>query len=128
MLKSTSQITFMYFDDYAIANDFFKDTLKLKLIYDPSWACVYEVTDGAFIGAVDSSKGSVKYNCKGGMLISLTVTNIEEVYNNLKDKIKGATEIKEIKSVGLRSFFFKGPEGYDFEIQEFIRDDLKNLF
>lgn len=128
MLDSTSQISFMYFEYYETAKEFFENTLELKMVYDPGWACVYEITDGAFIGAVNSKKGSVKYSCKGGMLISITVTNIEEVYNNLSGKLDGLTDIKEIESVGLRSFFFKGPEGYDFEIQEFMREDLKKLF
>mgnify|MGYP001116521836 CR=1 FL=1 len=128
MLDVTSQITFMYFDDYVNSKNFFENILELEKVYDPEWACVYRVAKDAYVGAVDATKGSVKYSCKGGMLISITVTNIEEVHSMFSKRLSEVTAIKEISSIGLKSFFFKGPEGYDFEIQQFILDDLKELF
>lgn len=128
MLNCSSQITFMYFDRYDEAKRFFTNILELETVYEPEWACVYRVSEGAFIGAVDATRGSVEYPNKGGMLISLTVSNIEKHYLRLKNRVENITEIKELSDIGLKSFFFKGPEDYDFEIQEFLRDDLIKLF
>ena len=108
---NTSQITFLYFDHLPQAKDFFEEVLQLEKVYDPEWAVVYRTTGKAFIGAVDASRGSIPVHHKGGVLISITVDNIES-----------------IESVGLKSFFFKGPEGYEFEIQQFVIGELIELF
>lgn len=126
---NTSQITFLYFNDLPKAKTFFESVLQLEKVYDPEWAVVYRTTGQAFLGAVDASKGSIEVAHRGGVLISITVDNIEDWYDRLKPlQLTGMTGIEAIESVGLKSFFFKGPEGYDFEIQEFVLADLKALF
>ncbi len=50
------------------------------------------------------------------------------------DSIKGesiVTDVSGIKifdDIGIKSFFFKGPEGYEFEIQEFTNPEIERLF
>lgn len=131
MSKNTisSQITFLYFRDFPRACRFFEEVLQLETAYDPGWARVFRTGTDAFIGAVDVSQGSITVQERGGMLISLTVDDVEGWYERLLPwKLESMSEIKEIADVGLQSFFFKGPEGYDFEIQEFTLPELKELF
>lgn len=128
-LPVSSQITFLYFERFEESLNFFKDVLKLEIAYNPGWACVFRTGKKSFIGAVDVSKGSIDVDVRGGVLISLTVQGIEEVYERLKEfKLDSMSQIKAIESIGLKSFFFKGPEGYDFEIQEFVEDELRDIF
>lgn len=128
-LNISSQITFLYFEEYEKAKNFFTEVLRLELVFDPGWAAVFRVSKDAFIGAVDVKNSSIELKEKGGTLISITVEDLSSWYELLKDeKTLKLTEIKTFEDISLKSFFFKGPEGYDFEIQEFYKKELKQLF
>lgn len=117
----TSQITFLYFDFLDEGKQFLQDTLGLKAVYEPDWAAVYEVTKGAYLGAVDAKRGSISSDIRGGTLVSLTVHDVTPYYEKIL-KSKAVTNLSGIKvfdDIGIKSFFFKGPMGYDFEIQQF---------
>lgn len=124
-----SMMTFLYIDDIEEASIFFEETLGLKVVYKPSWATVYCVSSNAYLGIVDRLKGSVKTEYKGGTLISLTVDVLEPYYKRVKNYgVKDLSEIKNFEEIGVRSFFFKGPGNYDFEIQMFTKSEIKELF
>ena len=128
-MKLSSQITFLYFDKLDEARKFFEDTLELEKVYDPEWACVWRIGQDAFIGGVDNAQGSIKVEHRDGLLISLTVKNIDEVYEKLKSyNLEDMTEIKFFEDIKLNSFLFTGPEGYKFEIQQFMTEELSELF
>lgn len=128
-MNITSQMTFLYFEKFEEAKVFFNEVLELKEVFDPGPATVWQVGKEAFIGAVDASKGSIDVKTRGGVLVSITVTDIESWYEKIKTHTpKDLTEIGAVEWAGLRSFFFKGPEGYDFEIQEFVKPELKEIF
>lgn len=129
-LAITSQVTFLYFFDYQQACKFIDDTFGFPIVYNPGWACIWRTAGQAFIGAVDAQKGSIKdISPDKSVLVSLTVENAEEWYKKLKNyKLEGLTDIKILSEIGIRSFFFKGPEGYNFEIQEFLSSELRSIF
>lgn len=129
-LQLTSNITFLYFNDLEAAKPFFEEVLGLEKAYDPGWAAVYRLRDKAFLGAVDNHSGSIQVTSTDSVLISLTVDNIEEVHKSLKGSrgVKGLSEIKQVKDLALKSFFFTGPEGYHFEVEQFTSGALSELF
>ena len=129
-LQLTSNITFLYFNDLEAAKPFFEEVLGLEKAYDPGWAAVYRLRDKAFLGAVDNHSGSIQVTSTDSVLISLTVDNIEEVHESLKGSrgVEGLSEIKQVKDVALKSFFFTGPEGYHFEVEQFTSGALSELF
>ena len=125
----TSQITFLYFYDMPEARQFFLKTLGLEQVFDLDWVAIFRVSGNAFLGTVDASRASIKVIHRGGMLISLTVDDVDSWHKKIKKaSLEHVTEVKSIEEIGLRSFFFKGPEGYDFEIQEFTNPALKKMF
>lgn len=130
VLNLTSDITFLYFNDLEKAKPFFTDTLGLEVAYNPGWACVYRLKDKSFLGAVDNSTGSIKVDSTSSVLVSLTVSNIEEVHAALEKAkdVHGLSEIRQVKDLSLKSFFFSGPEGYKFEVEQFTSGDLQKLF
>jgi predicted enzyme related to lactoylglutathione lyase len=130
MNEYLSQITFMYFDDLKEAKVFFEQILKLKKVFEPEWATVYRVADKAFIGAVDASRGSIESSIRGGSLISMTVDDVIPYYERLKSEasLSEISDIKRFDDIGVKSFFFKGPNGYDFEIQQFTNPEIKKMF
>lgn len=129
-LDLTSNITFIYFNDLEAAKPFFEEVLGLEKAYDPGWACVYRLCGKSFLGAVDNQNGSIKAAGPDGVLISLTVNNIEEAHEALKGSsmVSGLSEISQVKDLALKSFFFQGPEGYHFEIEQFTSGELSRLF
>ena len=129
-LQLTSNITFSYFNDLEAAKPFFEEVLGLEKAYDPGWAAVYRLRDKAFLGAVDNHSGSIQVTSTDSVLISLTVDNIEEVHESLKGSrgVEGLSEIKQVKDLALKSFFFTGPEGYHFEVEQFTSGALSELF
>ena len=129
-LQLTSNITFLQFNDLEAAKQFFEEVLGLEKAYDPGWAAVYRLRDKAFLGAVDNHSGSIQVTSTDSVLISLTVDNIEEVHESLKGSrgVEGLSEIKQVKDLALKSFFFTGPEGYHFEVEQFTSGALSELF
>ena len=129
-LQLTSNITFLYFNDLEAAKPFFEEVLGLEKAYDPGWEAVYRLRYKAFLGAVDNHSGSIQVTSTDSVLISLTVDNIEEVHESLKGSrgVEGLSEIKQVKDLALKSFFFTGPEGYHFEVEQFTSGALSELF
>lgn len=129
MSHLTSQITFLYVENLTKARVFFEVVLQLEKVYDPKWAVVYRTVGQAFIGAVDATHGSIEVPHRGGILISLSVKDVDAWHERLQNfSLERLTPVKNIEEIGLKSFFFKGPEGYDFEIQEFVVPELRTLF
>ncbi|PAT02250.1 hypothetical protein CI105_02590 [Candidatus Izimaplasma bacterium ZiA1] len=120
----TSSITFLYFEDYENATNFFEDTLELKMVSDKEFAKIYCIGKASYIGIVKKASGSVKER----VLISINTNNVSKTYDRLSKYDLNQTKINIIEQIPLKSFFFKGPENYDFEIQEFINKEDKIIF
>ncbi len=125
----TSSINFLYYRNFEKAIIFFEDVLRLELVMDQGFARVYKIAGDSFIGCVRKSEGSIDSSNKGGTLVSINTTNVEAEYQHVcKFKLPYLSEIKLIDKIPLKSFFFKDFEGYDFEIQEFLKKSDKELF
>ncbi len=128
-MNYSSQITFLYFEKIDEAKHFFGEVLELEEVFNPGPAIVWRTGIDSFVGAVDASRGSIEVKSRGGVLVSLTVKDLDKWYEKIKKhNPEGLTEPGSVEWAGLKSFFFKGPEGYDFEIQEFIKPELRELF
>ena len=125
MTPFASQITFLDLTDYAAGTNFLTQVLGLEPVYDIGWAAVYGVAGKAFLGIVhhqgtEAPKGA-------GLLISLTTDQIEEWHRRIGKSVQ-VSPIAQVQGAGLRSFFFTGPEGYRFEVQQFTEEDGKKVF
>lgn len=127
--KITSHVSFLYFSAFEPAREFFANTLGLTEVFNPGWACVWRVAGQSFIGAVDARKGTIQEKGSKGFLTSLTVDSADAWHERLSPLgLQEMTEVKAIPELGLKSFFFVGPEGYHFEIQEFTTPELRKIF
>ena len=123
----SSQVTFLNFCDLEAGKAFLQDVLGLEVVYDIGWAVVYGIAGKAFLGAVDRA-GSGRAQDRDAMLISLTTGEIEAWHDRIAAKLPGVSPIREVPDAALASFFFTGPEGYRFEIQQFLLPQLQELF
>lgn len=126
MTPFLSQITFLNFRDYNLGKHFASQVLNLQEVYDIGWAVVYQTAEKAFLGIVDHSARKDD-SIKTGMLVSLTTGEIEAWHTHISKYLE-ISPIKEIPDAGLKSFFFTGPEGYQFEIQQFLLPEAQNIF
>jgi hypothetical protein len=129
LLDVRGQISFLYFDDLPAACGFFGETLELPLVCDQGWSKIYHTAPGAYVGAVDRSRGACKATTRDGVLTSLVVKNAEEMYERLIAKgIEFERPPKYSEALKIRSMMFVGPEGYKFEVEEFLSPDDRKVF
>ena len=128
-LDVRGQIEFIYFDDLPAACHFFADTLGLPLVCDQGWSKIYQTVPGAYIGAVDRSRGACKATARDGVLTSLVVKDFDEMHRRLVER--GFTFVHEphySESLQIKSMMFMGPEGYQFEVEEFMAPEMRKVF
>jgi predicted enzyme related to lactoylglutathione lyase len=125
----TSQITFLYFTDMQPADDFFSGLLGLETVEEQSFARIYRVSEGAFVGAVSGERGFHRPQEKNAVLVTLLVNDIEVWFDKISAAgLKIVRPLMEHKDINIRCFFFEGPGGYSFEIQEFLDPRLREIF
>ena len=124
-----SQITFLYYRDLARAARFFDDILRLELCDDQGDARIYRVSEKAFVGIVDGTKGHCQAQETNAVLITLVSEDVEGWYAYLKEcGVKLLTEVKQPESFPVECFFFEDPEGYQYEIQRFLDPETELRF
>jgi predicted enzyme related to lactoylglutathione lyase len=128
-LKLNSQITFLYYKDFTEAKDFFENILNLEIIDDQGDAIIYRIAKGAFIGIVDEKKGHCKAQDISAVLITLVTDNVKDWYEYLLSRgVKMETPIQKPENFPVECFFFKGPGGYEFEVQKFLISETLKKF
>jgi catechol 2,3-dioxygenase-like lactoylglutathione lyase family enzyme len=124
-----SQITFMYFKDLQPAAAFFEDVMGFEMVDDQEWARLYRLSGNAYLGAVSGEKAFHQPQEKNAVLVTLAVDDVPGWYEYLKVKgVKILREMQDRKDNQVRCFFFEGPGGYSFEIQEFLKPELAKIF
>ncbi|MGI6789873.1 VOC family protein [Aminivibrio sp.] len=124
-----SQITFLYFKDLAEAAFFFEDILKLELVDDQGAAKIYRLCGNAFIGIVDEKEGHCRAQEKNAVLITIVAEKVQEWYDYLVSRgVRMETPVQRPESFPVECFFFKGPGGYEFEIQRFLKEETARQF
>ena len=129
LLDIRGQITFLYFDDMPAACDFFANTLGLPLTCDQGWSKIYQLAPTAFVGAVDRSRGACKATTRDGALTTLIVTDFDEMCNRVKEKgYEFDRPPHHAADINVNTMMFYGPEGYKFEVEEFLDPELRKIF
>lgn len=128
-LEAYGQIEFLYFDDLPAACAFFANTLALPLACDQGWCKIYKSSPSSYIGAVDRSRGACKATTRDGVLTSMVILNFEEMHKRLEDLgIQFEHPPHYSEALEIKSMMFIGPEGYKFEVEEFLNAETRKIF
>jgi len=128
-LKLNSQITFLYYKDLNEAKDFFENILNLEIVDDQGDAIIYRIAKGALIGIVDEKKGHCKAQDINAVLITLVTDDVMGWYKHLLSHgVKMETSVQKPENFPVECFFFKGPGGYEFEVQSFLIPETSEKF
>lgn len=115
-------ITFFYYKDTRKANHFYREVLGLTLAIDQDWSKIYKVSEGAFVGVVDESKGAQRANEIKPVELTLLVEDVDAWYQYLREQdVEILSEPKTLEDLQLRMFLIHDPEGYLIEIQKFLK-------
>lgn len=123
------KISFLYFDDLPAACSFIEKILGLPMACDQGWSKIYQVCPGSYLGAVDRSRGACKATTRDGVLTSLVVLHFEEMHKKLEEMgIEFLSPPHYSEALNIKSMMFMGPEGYKFEVEEFLDPDTRKVF
>ena len=127
--KCQSQITFLYCQDVATLAPFYEDVLGFEVVDDQGFAKIYRVSGNAFVGIVSGDRGFHKPQEKSAVLITLLVDDVPAWYDYLKGQgVKILREMQTHADIQVRCFFFEDPAGYAFEVQQFLKPELAEIF
>jgi len=128
-LKAHSQITFLYYNDLAPIDAFYREVMGFDLVEDQGWAKIYAVSDTAFVGIVDGARGFHKPQEKNAVLVTLVVDDVFGWYDHLKGRgVKMLSDVKEHEAIQVRGFFCQDPGGYAIEVQQFLNPEVARIF
>jgi catechol 2,3-dioxygenase-like lactoylglutathione lyase family enzyme len=129
MLKVTSQITFLYYKDLALAQQFYEEIMGFELAEDQGWAKIYRVTGNAFVGLVDEKRGSLKVQENSAVMLTLVSDDVRGWYNYLRGKgVEFVREFGISEEIQIEYFFIRDPGGYIIEIEKFLKPELASTF
>jgi catechol 2,3-dioxygenase-like lactoylglutathione lyase family enzyme len=116
------QVTFLYYQDLAAAERFYREVLRLTTSFELDWVKIFRLSEGSSVGLVNATKGSLKpfpVEAEKPVMLSLVVdkAEIERWHAYLKSK---GVEVGEGPKVGadgkVLAFAFKDPGGYALEV------------
>ncbi len=116
MVPKGQQLTFLYTDDLARAVAFYRDVLDLAPVVDQGRAVLFRVNDGAYLGVSDRPD---RPRGTDGVMVSF-VCDVDATYAKLRARgvaFEGPPAAQMDGTV--YAAFFRDPDGYRLEIQEF---------
>lgn len=120
-MKIEYPITFLYYRDLDEVVPFYRDVLGLPLRVDQGWAKIYGVGEGACVGLVDETRGSMNVVEDKGVLLTLVVDDVDAWHAYMVEQgVKILRPPKFSDEIGVYCFFAEDPGGYRLEIQRFM--------
>ena len=111
-------ITFLGTKDLKATSDFYQNILGLTVYKDQGVCLIFNINEQSKIGFC--SHTSVIHDEKSP-IITLVTEDVDEIYNKI---INAGLHIKEKPRINQKfniyHFFFKDPNGYTIEIQNFL--------
>ena len=127
--RIASQITFLYYQNLAAAQQFYEGILGLEKVEDQGWAKIYRVSGTAFVGLVDEAHGSLKAQPENAVMLTLVVDDVPGWYAYLREnKVKIRQEYGRSETIQIEYFFAEDPGGYVLEFERFLKPELTAVF
>ena len=128
-IRIASQITFLYYQNLAAAQQFYEGILGLEKVEDQGWAKIYRVSGTAFVGLVDEAHGSLKAQPENAVMLTLVVDDVPGWYAYLREnKVKIRQEYGRSETIQIEYFFAEDPGGYVLEFERFLKPELTAAF
>lgn len=77
MLGFKATVTWLYYHDILEAQDFYEDSLGFEFVADQGWTKILRITDSAFLGLVDQSRGMHKFTEEKAVNLSFILSELD---------------------------------------------------
>jgi predicted enzyme related to lactoylglutathione lyase len=78
MLGIDGNVVFLYYDDIAKAEHFYKDILGLRKTFDAGWVRCYQISGDSYVGIVDRKRGYHKDTRGSAVMLSIVTRNLDD--------------------------------------------------
>ena len=116
---AAGQVTFLYFNDLALADAFYGETLGLEKEFDLEWVKIYKLSPSSSVGLVNATGGAHRPSADKPVMVSIVVEidEVETWWSYLKAKGVDVGDAPSAEGDGaVKAFGFKDPEGYSLEV------------
>ena len=119
-LRISGGVPFFYYQDLAVAADWYEHTLGLRKVADEGWVAIIEITPTSFIGLVNATDGTLRPAAEKGAVLSIETPDLEAWHEKLTATPgSNITQNIEIGAKGkIEEFRMQDPGGY---VVEFFR-------
>jgi len=115
-------IAFVYYRDLAAAMRFYEQVMGFTLAIDQGWSRIYRIGGRAHLGLVDETRGMHRATPEKPVQLCLRVPDVAAWHAHARDcGVAELSELFENDQLGIRTFTFEDPEGYQIEIQTATR-------
>ncbi len=122
-LGFNGSITWLYYKDLLQMQNFYEETIGIRLVADQGWTKIYQVSPTGFLGLVDERRGMHSFTDDKAVNVSFFLEDVEGWYQYVESSQNFPLHSKHM-SVGLeskyRSFVGYDPEGYFLEFNLFL--------
>ncbi|MEP2668403.1 MAG: VOC family protein [Cyclobacteriaceae bacterium] len=121
-LGFNATITWLYYKDMLLMENFYEQTLGLSLIADQGWAKIYQSSSSGYIGLVDERRGMHNHTEMKAVNVSFILKDIDgwfKYVNENKTFELRSNEIGTGPENKYRAFVGFDPEGYYMEFDTF---------
>jgi catechol 2,3-dioxygenase-like lactoylglutathione lyase family enzyme len=116
-LKFDQQVTFLTTDKMAESIEFYERILRLELVMDQGGCRIYRVSGDAFLGICERKRH--EDDCKH-LVFTFVTDKVDQWYEMLKSQDVNITKTPAFNpEYNIYHMFFRDPNGYLLEIQEF---------
>jgi catechol 2,3-dioxygenase-like lactoylglutathione lyase family enzyme len=118
--------TILYCKNWEQTVAFFRDHLKLPILFDTDWFVEFGLTSLSRLSIADEKRSSIK-GCGGiGITLALEVSNIKAVWSHMEEMGLKPTQLRK-HPWDARVFYIFDPEGHRIEIwQSFHNNKARN--
>jgi catechol 2,3-dioxygenase-like lactoylglutathione lyase family enzyme len=121
-LGFNATITWLYYKDMPLMEQFYEQTLGLSLIADQGWAKIYQSSNSGYIGLVDERRGMHNHTEKKAVNVSFILKDLDGWFKFTSENKSFELRSSEI-GIGpenkYRAFVGFDPEGYYMEFDTF---------
>ena len=114
-LNVQANLVFLYYEDLASAEEFYKNTLGLEMVLDYGFAKLFRISQTTYVGLVDEKKGMHRATEPKTVTLSFVTEQIDEWYMYLMEKgveraiwmipVTDAKDVMESPQFNAREFF-----------------------
>jgi catechol 2,3-dioxygenase-like lactoylglutathione lyase family enzyme len=115
-LKIHSTITWLYYDDILMMQEFYSDEFGFPMVADQGWTKIHKVSETSFMGLVDGSRGMHKTSENKAVNVGFIIKDLQGWMDYVKDN-----NLLELREQELST----GPEG---KYKAFVGYDAGNYF